>query len=75
MAYFFVALQIISGLLVAVLVLLHSAKGEGMGGIGGSASLFSGPSQAEATLDKITWISAGVFILASALIGWRIVQF
>lgn len=75
MAYFIVAVQIISGLVIAVLVLLHSAKGEGLGGIGGSASLFSGPSQAEATLDKITWVSAGIFILASALLGWRIIQF
>lgn len=75
MAYVIVGLQIISGVALATLVLLHAAKGEGLGGIGGSASLFSGPSQAESTIDKITWACAGVFIFTSALIGWRIVQF
>lgn len=75
MAYFVVAVQMISGIALAALVLLHSAKGEGLGGIGSSANLFSGPSQAEAGLDKLTWISAGIFIVASALIGWRVIQF
>lgn len=75
MAYFILGTQIISGIAVIVLVLLHSAKGEGLGGIGGSANLFSGPSQAEAGLDKITWIVASVFIVSSALIGWGIVSF
>ena len=75
MAYFIVGIQIISGIATATLILLHAAKGEGLGGIGGSASLFTGPSQAEAGLDKITWACAGTFIIASALIGWRIVQF
>ncbi len=75
MAYFITGIQIISGIALTVLILLHSAKGEGLGGIGGSASLFTGPSQAEAGLDRITWITVGVFIFSSALIGWRIVQF
>ena len=75
MAYFMVGVQILSGLALAILILLHSAKGEGLGGIGGSASLFTGPSQAEATLDKITWGCVIVFIFTSALLGWRIVQF
>lgn len=75
MAYFVIGLQILSGIALAVLILLHAAKGEGLGGIGGSASLFSGPSQAEAGLDKITWAFAAAFIFTSALIGWKIVQF
>lgn len=75
MAYFVVTIQVISGIALTALVLLHAAKGEGLGGIGGSASLFTGPSQAEAGLDKVTWITAFVFIFMSALIGWRIVQF
>ena len=75
MAYFMVGLQVISGIVLAILVLLHAAKGEGLGGIGGAASLFTGPSQAEAGLDKITWIAAGIFIFSSALVGWKVVQF
>lgn len=75
MAYVITGIQIISGIILTTLILIHSAKGEGLGGIGGSASLFSGPSQAEAGLDKLTWTAAGIFIFASALIGWRIFQF
>lgn len=75
MAYFIVGIQLLSGVALTTLVLLHAAKGEGLGGIGGSASLFTGPSQAEAGLDKITWVAAGLFIFASALIGWKIIQF
>ena len=75
MAYFIVGVQVISGIVLLTLVLLHAAKGEGLGGIGGTASLFTGPSQAEATLDKITWTCVTVFIFTSALLGWRIIQF
>ena len=74
MAYFIIGLQIISGVALTSLILLHSAKGEGLGGIGGSASLFTGPSQAEAGLDRITWAAASVFIFTSALVGWGIVR-
>lgn len=75
MAYFFVGLQILSGIAMAALILLHSPKGEGLGGIGSSANLFSGPSQAEAGLDRFTWIVVSTFLFSSAMIGWRIVQF
>lgn len=75
MAYFIVGLQILSGMALIVLILLHSPKGEGLGGIGGSANLFTGPSQAEAGLDKVTWIIATTFIFSSALVGWGIFRF
>ena len=75
MAYVVIGIQVLSGIALIVLILLHSAKGEGLGGIGGTANLFTGPSQAEATLDKITWTCASVFIFSSALIGWGIIRF
>ena len=75
MAYIIVGLQILSGIALMTLILLHAAKGEGIGGIGSAASLFTGPSQAEAGLDKITWVSAFLFIFSSALMGWKIVSF
>ena len=75
MIYFVIGLQILSGIALIVLILLHSAKGEGLGGIGSSASLFTGASQAEAGLDKITWIVAALFLLCSALVGWGIIRF
>ena len=75
MIYFIIALQVLSGIALITLILLHSAKGEGLGGIGGSATLFTGQSQAEAGLDRITWTVAGIFMFASALVGWGIVRF
>jgi preprotein translocase subunit SecG len=50
-----------AGLLV-VLVLLHSPKGDGIGGIGGQAQLFTSTKTAEKTLNRITWGSSIVFI-------------
>ena len=42
-----------SGLLLILLVLLHSPKGDGMGGLAASgSSMFSSASSAEATLNK-----------------------
>ena len=75
MVYFVIGIQILSGIALIVLILLHAPKGEGLGGIGGSASLFTGASQAEAGLDKITGTAAGIFMFTSALIGWGIVRF
>ncbi len=75
MAYFIVGIQVLSGIALIALILIHSPKGEGLGGIGGSANLFTGPSQAEAGLDRITWAVASTFILCSALVGWGIIKF
>ena len=45
-----------TGLLLIVLVLLHSPKGDGMGGLAASgSSMFSSASSAEATLNRLTW--------------------
>ena len=75
MAYVATTIQILSGLALITLILLHSPKGEGLGGIGSGATLFTGPSQAEAGLDRVTWVAASVFIFSSALLGWGIIQF
>ena len=74
MIYFIIGFQVISGVALIILILLHSAKGEGLGGIGGSATLFTGPTQAEAGLDKLTWATATVFMFTSALVGWGIIR-
>jgi len=67
-------IQALLGLLMIVLVLLHSPKGEGMGGIGGSANLFSGKRGAEAGLDKLTWSVAGGFGLICVVLGFGFVH-
>ncbi|NET17027.1 MAG: preprotein translocase subunit SecG, partial [Okeania sp. SIO1H6] len=46
---------IISAIGIVVFVLLHSPKGDGIGGIGGQAQLFTSTKSAEITLNRITW--------------------
>ena len=45
---------------LTAMVLLHSPKGDGIGGIGGQAQLFSSTKSAESNLNRITW---GLFLL------------
>lgn len=54
--------QFIISILLIVFILLHSAKGEGLGSIGGQARLFSSQKDMESGLNKITAIFAGLFI-------------
>lgn len=61
--------QFLSALLLIVAVLLHSAKGEGLGGIGGSAKLFGTPKGMEEGLDRITWGLAIVFMGISVILA------
>jgi preprotein translocase subunit SecG len=60
-----------AGLLV-VLVLLHSPKGDGIGGIGGQAQLFTSAKSAEKTLNQITWTLSSIFIGLTMVLsaGW-----
>ena len=52
-----------SGLLLILLVLLHSPKGDGMGGIAASgSSMFTSASSAEASLNKATWTVLIIFL-------------
>ena len=62
-----------SGLLLILLVLLHSPKGDGMGGIAASgSSMFSSASSAEATLNKATWFALTIFLGLAVILsaGW-----
>ena len=54
---------IASGLVLILLILLHSPKGDGMGGLAASgSSMFSSASSAEATLNKATWFALILFL-------------
>ena len=54
---FFVSIALI------IAVLLHSAKGEGLGGIGGAARLFGSQKGMESGLNRATTILAGLFLV------------
>ena len=64
---------VLSGILLVLLVLLHSPKGDGMGGIAASgSSMFNSVSSAEASLNKITWIFLIIFLSLAIILsaGW-----
>jgi len=52
----------ISALGLIVLVLLHSPKGDGLGGLGGQAQLFTSTKSAEVTLNRLTWALTAIFM-------------
>jgi preprotein translocase subunit SecG len=63
----------LSALLLTILVMLHSPKGDaGIGGIGGQAQLFTSNKSAENTLNRITWSLAVVFLSLTVVLsaGW-----
>jgi len=61
--------QLISAMALIVAVLLHAAKGEGLGGIGGSARLFGTPKGMEQGLNRITWGCAILFLSISIFLA------
>lgn len=68
----FEIIWVASAVLLVVLVLLHSPKGDGLGGIGGQAQLFTSTKSAEKTLNRITWALGLVFIGSTIILsaGW-----
>ena len=67
-------LEAILGLAMVGLILLHQPKGEGMGGIGSGATLFSGKRGAEAGLDKLTWTIVFSFMAVCLILGFGLVK-
>jgi preprotein translocase subunit SecG len=67
-------LEAVLGLFMVGLILIHAPKGEGMGGIGTGATMFSGKRGAEAGLDKLTWGVAGSFMFVCMLLGFGLVK-
>jgi len=66
-------LWMLSAVLLIVSVLLHSPKGDGMGGLASSGgSMFTSARSAEATLNRITWTLMGLFLGLAVVLsaGW-----
>lgn len=61
--------QVFLSIALIVAVLLHSAKGEGLAGIGGQAHMFGSQKGVEAGLNRITTIIAGSWILVAILLA------
>lgn len=74
MVTFIWLLQIISSIMLIILILLHSPKGDGIAGIGGASQIFSSQKSAEKGLNKITAIFAGIFVVCTFLLGFGIIK-
>lgn len=74
MLAFFQILQLLSGLLLILLILLHSPKGDGMASIGGASQLFSSQKGVEAGLNKITSTIAFIFVYVSLILGYKLID-
>ena len=76
MVQFIYVIQILSALFLILLVLLHSPKGDGMGGMMGSASqLFASQKTAEKGLNKVTYITGAVFIITTIVLGLGLIKY
>ncbi len=67
-------LQIISALLLIVLILLHSPKGDGIAAIGGASQMFTSQKSAEKGLNKLTYYVSAIFLICTFLIGFGIIK-
>jgi preprotein translocase subunit SecG len=61
--------QFVSAVGLIVTVLLHAAKGEGLGSIGGQAHVFGAQKGLEEGLNKVTTFLVVMFLILSAIIG------
>jgi preprotein translocase subunit SecG len=66
------ALWTFSAVSLIILVLLHSPKGDGLGGLSGQAQLFTSTKSAENTLNQTTWVLVTMFISLTTVLsaGW-----
>ena len=63
------AVQIFSALLLIILILLHSPKGDGI-----ASHVFASQKSAEKGLNKLTGIVAAIFIVCTFLLGFGIIK-
>ena len=69
MKTFLLTIEFISAILLVFGVLLHSAKGEGLGGIGGHAKMFHSQKGLEDGLNRFTTITAVIFLVTAGIFG------
>ena len=63
MANFLWILGTVSAVLLIILILLHSPKGDGIGAIGGASQMFASQKSAEKGLNKLTGIVCLIFLI------------
>lgn len=67
-------IQVVSAVLLIVLILMHSPKGDGIAGIGNAAQMFASQKSAEKGLNKLTAIVAAIFLVCVFLLGFGFIK-
>ena len=62
-------IEFLISIALIVAILLHSAKGEGLGAIGGRARLFNTQKDLEAGLNKVTGVLVALFMIIAGLLS------
>ena len=65
-------IQIVSAVLLILLVMIHSPKGDGIAGIGGASHVFSSQKNAESGLNKLPMWIAIVFFVSTFIAGFKL---
>jgi preprotein translocase subunit SecG len=63
----------LTGILLVISILLHSPKGDGLGGlVSGGSGMFTSARSAEATLNRISWTLLALFMVLAVILsaGW-----
>lgn len=66
-------LWMMSGILLVISILLHSPKGDGLGGlVSGGSGMFTSARSAEATLNRVSWTLMALFLVLAVILsaGW-----
>ena len=66
--------QVVSSILLMILILMHSPKGDGIAGIGSAAQMFTSQKSAEKGLNKLTGIVALIFVVCVFILGFGIIK-
>ena len=67
-------IETVSAVLLIILILLHSPKGDGIGAIGGASQMFASQKSAEKGLNKLTGIVCLIFLICEFLLGFGIIK-
>lgn len=62
--------QVTFSVFLIVAVMMHSAKGEGLGAIGGQAKIFGSQKGVESGLNKLTTAMAALWALSSLVLAF-----
>ena len=66
--------MVFSAILLIILVLMHSPKGDGIAGIGSAAQMFSSQKSAEKGLNKLTGIVSLIFVFCVFVLGFGFIH-